>query len=61
MMPPSMIAMTNMDTVVKGVTVSEEKIPENWRGDTSRAMRTMMHSSTMGMVDSTTRWCSKPQ
>ncbi len=56
-----MIAMTNMDTVVKGVTVSEEKIPENWRGDTSRAMRTMMHSSTMGMVDSTTRWCSKPQ
>ena len=63
MMPPSMMAITNMDTVVKGVTVSEEKMPVNSRGDTSSAMRIKMQASTQGSVDMTTFCCctSTPQ
>lgn len=60
-MPPSMIAITNIDTVVKGVTVSEEKIPVNCSGDTSNPTRTIMHKSTQGNVNSTTLCRSRPQ
>ena len=61
MMPPSMIAITNIDTVVKGVTVSEEKMPVNCSGDTSNPTRMIMHKNTQGSVITTTLCRSRPQ